>query len=372
MLRKPALAGWHFEARDIAEAIAGERLLNPSIDLGVVCDLNCPYCFTEDILGDRRSARPDAMTEKETFEVLDDFICAGARTVNIVGAGEPLLNRSFMAVVKHLAAENVRTVVFTNGTRLAADDDLINFVAGLDVTVVLKFNSCNALVQDAVAGRRGYTERRNLALRKLVSLGLTTAEPTRLGIDTLAFAGNFHELPEIHRWCRVSNIYPLTSDFIPTGRTKCGGLESREGAAGPDAELATIAGAALQPLTTQQRADLRASLQEIDAQMGIVQHTAAAYYGGGACTQILGVYVDVEGNVWPCVARTTLHGPADQPLGNIRTGTTPSTAWRTSEYLSWIRRTYSGACPYKAPLCMARGDEHATHLTDIAADTHAV
>src|SRR5262249_20479029 len=152
-------------------AIAGDRLLNPSLDLGVTCDLNCPYCFTEDVIGKRRRARPRELTFEQTMTVLTDFVEAGARTVNIVGAGEPLLHPSIREVVEVLARRRVTAVIFTNGTRLAADLDLLAFLKASNVTVVLKYNSRQPALQDAVAGRAGYTARRDAALELLLRAG---------------------------------------------------------------------------------------------------------------------------------------------------------------------------------------------------------
>lgn len=70
-----------------------------------------------------------------------------------------------------------------------------------------------------------------------------------------------------------------------------------------------------------------------------------------ACTQILGVYVNAEGAIWPCVAQKRLLGQR-KSLSVDPNGDKPSDIWRKSPYLQWVRRTYTGACPYKAPLSL--------------------
>lgn len=355
------MAGWQFSETDLADARNGSRLLNPSIDLGVVCDLNCPYCFTETVTGKRRLRRPNELDMAETFSVLEDFVTAGARSVNIVGAGEPLLHPSLRSVVSYLEKAGVVTVIFTNGTRLADNPGLVKFLYEHAVTVVVKVNSRNAALQDAVAGRRGYTTRRDRALQELIAAGFAGTDPTRLAIDTMAFAGNLAELPEIHRWCRSANVCPLTSDFIPSGRTTCGGIARNDSESDIEPELAEIANRALVALSPTQRVDLVDALSKIDDELGISGTSARAYYGGGACTQILGVYVDVEGAIWPCVARTRLLGPSREPLGRVRDGQRASELWRQSDYMAWIRQSYTGGCPYKAPLCRSRSTSDASH-----------
>lgn len=216
--------------------LTGQRLLNPSIDLGRRCNLNCSYCFTRESIG-RRRTRSGELTESEIF-VLDDLVDAGARTVNIVGGGEPLLHPSLRLVVERLHNSGVTVVLFTNGTRLATDPDLVSFLFDHGVTVVLKYNSRQSVLQDAVAGRRGYTAKRDQALRLLIDTGFNRARSTRLGVDTLVFSGNLHELPDIHRWCRRENIYPLTSEFIPAGRTEFTDDQEIEGTRRTDPGLA--------------------------------------------------------------------------------------------------------------------------------------
>lgn len=341
------LAGWSFEESVLARSLRGEIMPNPSLDLGSFCDLNCPYCFTELQLGIRRSRRRDELDRKQVFAVLEDFAGAGARTVNIVGAGEPMLNALLVPVIEYLHVRGIVTVVFTHGLRIARDSRLLRFFSDHKVTIVIKVNSFRANLQDALVGRKGYSVARNKALRALFRTGMNKSSPTRLGVDTLAFMGNYRELPRIHRWCRRNNIYPMTADYIPAGRTRYGTVG--EPSSAQDSILFRTARAALIPLSDQQRRELSESLANIDAGFGIQRAREFAYYGGGTCTQLLGVYVDVEGKIWPCVAKMQL-GLGDTPLGSVHDGDLPSQIWRSSECLRSIRDSYTGGCPYKESL----------------------
>src|SRR5436853_561096 len=86
---QPALAGWTFSRQVIADARRAVLMPNPSIDLSNPCNLNCPYCFIEEKSSARKLRRPQELSLSETHAIVDDFIAAGALTVNIVGAGEP-------------------------------------------------------------------------------------------------------------------------------------------------------------------------------------------------------------------------------------------------------------------------------------------
>ena len=345
-----SLAGWMFSAEELQAAIRGEILLNPSIDLSNACNLNCPYCFIEEKNSSRKTRRPDELTFDEIVEVLRDFAAVGARTVNIVGAGEPTTDPLFRKVIAEITALKLTSVVFTNGIRLAHDLETVDLLYQTGATVVLKYNSISESTQDMVAGRKGYSRIRDQALVNLTKRGFAEPTPTRLALDTLAFQGNYSELPQIHRFCRVNNIHPLIADYIPTGRTEGGGFVGLSAIVNLPASERSSVTHLLQPLTGFQRHALFTQLGTIDrGEFGILRPIQAAYYSGGGCTQSLGLYVDIRGNIWPCVARLkrTSQPPISGFLGNIRNGDKPSHVWRNNPYMLQIRTTFTGGCPYK-------------------------
>lgn len=183
----------------------------------------CPYCFIEEKNSPRKIRRADELTIAETIAVIDDFAKAGARTVNIVGAGEPLLDSHCAKVIEVIHQHGLRTMLFINGTRLANSAELVQFLLERNASVVLKYSSLSPAVQDAVVGRRGHTHHRDAALSRLIDFGFNAEDPTRMGLDTIAFVGNQDETPAIHRWCRENNVFPITADYIPIGRTGWGG-----------------------------------------------------------------------------------------------------------------------------------------------------
>ncbi|MGO8735469.1 MAG: radical SAM protein [Terriglobia bacterium] len=344
------LAGWMFSPAELSAAIRGQILLNPSIDLSNACNLNCPYCFIEEKNSSRKTRRPDELTVDEIVGVLKDFASVGAMTVNIVGAGEPTTDPCFKEVVAAIAAFNITPVVFTNGIRLANDPESVDFLYRTGATIVLKFNSTCESTQDLVAGRKGYCQVRDRALLSLIERGFAKPTPTRLALDTIAFQGNYPELPDIHRFCRINNIHPLIADYIPTGRTEGGGFVGLSAIVNlPPSQRSSVTHL-LQPLTEVQRQTLVARLAAIDeSEFGIRRPLWAAYYSGGCCTQSLGLYVDIQGNIWPCVARLKTIGRRSVSgcLGNVRNGHRPSHIWRSDSYMVETRTSFTGGCAYK-------------------------
>lgn len=346
------MAGWHFSEEEIGQSLRGDRMINPSLDLSNPCNLNCPYCFIEEKNSHRKVRKPNELTIEETFTVIHDFRSAGAATVNLVGAGEPTIDPHFQECVAEIVALGMHCVLFTNGIRIAEDVEFVKFLHEHHVTVVLKFNSPDHTTQDLVAGRRGYTNLRDTALERLRNWGFNADEPTRLALDIMAFEGNRSDIPKIHRWCRENGVFPIAADFIPTGRTLGGRFAG-------EASLVTLSDherdkveQLLQPLSSQERDALHAELVHIDREFGIHHQSHPAYYCGAGCTQILGLYVDIVGNIWPCVARTRRGEGAEErkPLGSIREGILPSQIWRGHPYMHSIRVDYDGGCPYKRPI----------------------
>jgi MoaA/NifB/PqqE/SkfB family radical SAM enzyme len=348
-----SIVGWFFGPEEIESAITSSQMLNPSLDLSNVCNLNCAYCYIEEKNSARKTRKPSELSHDEIISVLDDFRSVGAKTVNLVGAGEPTIDPHFKETISYIARSDMKTVLFTNGIRLSNDPNLISFLYDNEVSVVLKYNSLSSDIQDLIAGHCGYARLRDTALDLLLRQGFAMNEPTRLGIDIIVFRGNATELASIHRWARESNIFPIAGDYIPTGRTEGGTFHGFDALQQYSREERNVAVQLLQPITYEQRRNLIDELRDIDGSIGIERtQSSFAYYGGGACTQILGLYVDITGNIWPCVARKQKVGGRflELPLGNIRKGHLPSDLWRKHSYPAFLRAGFSGACPYKPHL----------------------
>lgn len=348
------ICGWDFTPQELQNAINSKLMINPSIDLTNACNLNCPYCYIEEKDSQRKMRRTGELTFDETIRVIDDLEETGAKTINLVGAGEPTIDPHFEEVVNYISNLGLTTVLFTNGIRINNQPEIAKFLYDRKVSIILKYNSTHAQTQDLVAGRTGYSNKRDKALDILIDYGFTSSSPTRLGLDTIVFNGNCAEIPKIHSWCRKLNIFPIAGEYIPTGRTDYGEFQGYDSIEVRGKEYMNLLSDILRPISEKQRIWLLKELREIDKAENIHWTDSFSYYGGGQCTQILGLYIDIQGHIWPCVARKKKVGDKLQngELGRIRNGDLPSLIWKTNPYLQMLRNEFNGGCPYKPALVL--------------------
>lgn len=352
-LNSNSLAGWAFTNDEIHQAIVDGRVLNPSIDLSNPCNLNCPYCYVEERNSERKLRFPDELTIQEILNVVNDLVLAGAKTVNIVGAGEPTIDPHFEQIIKEISELGALPVVFTNGIRLSERPAIVDLLYDSGATIVLKYNSEKKELEDLVAGRKGYSTLRDQALEALLNRGFNSHMPTRLALDIVAFHGNVSEIPVIYDKCRCNNIFPIVTEFIPTGRTEQGEFVGQASIRNFTKKDQAAIISLLMPLSLKERRSLYRTLKIIDnTKYGIKHYSMPAYFNGSLCTQQLGLYVDIHGNIWPCVARSRLtHGGIEKSLlGNVRNGDLPSVIWKSHIWLKEIKSSYNGCCPFKAEI----------------------
>lgn len=331
------IAGWMFSNDDLNEAIAGERLLCPSLDLSPVCNLDCAYCFQAKKLP--RGAASRTLSLETTRSIVVEMARAGARTINIIGAGEPLLDPHFEEVARLIHDCGVRLLVATNGVPLTKRPSLVETLVEIQASVVVKMNSMRLEIEDAMVGRPGYALQRNHALKMLLEAGFARNRPTRLAVNTVITIGNEAEILDMHRFCREQNICFIAGTYMPAGRT--------------DTNSGILqAGPYLEPLPFARLAKITRTIREIDG-TAATRGDFPAYTSDLPCVQALGLYVDSEGSVWPCPTKKIIRDGVliDESLADIRGGLDLLKIWAGNGYIRKIRRSYSGECPYKALAC---------------------
>lgn len=321
------MKGWDFTSSEIAEALKSNRMLNPAYELASNrCPWNCFFCFTEDPnnqSGLKRKLEGE-MNLAEKISLIDQSYELGAKTINVIGAGEPTIDGDFWNVVGHMGNRNITPIIYTEGALKLTDRDFAKRLYDSGATVVLKVNSLeNEAYQNAVVRggkervkplQMNYFQERNKALEILMNTGFNKSDPTRLALDTIICNENYEEIPKIHKFTRDNNIFVLFVNYIPSGRS----VAPAQNAVSPT-----------------QQFQMFDQLAQIDREVYGLEHRSKFPYAGGVPCSIrgLGLYVKIKGEAWDCPGES-------EPLGNLREESLKS-LWDKTEH---IRHSFNGGC----------------------------
>lgn len=319
----PRMLGWHYAAKEVRAALAAGRMLHLVAETSNRCNLNCSYCYTVSTtgaLGDRPTKRRLAgeLTLKERLQLIDRAAELGARTYDVVGAGEPFLDTYLIEQIEYAVTRGLQPVIFTNGSRLGHPrhgPELVRRLNELHATVVVKHHG-PAEVHDSIVNRRGSAALRDRAIARLIEAGFNAETPTRLGIDNIVFNKTLANIPDCLRWCRTNNAFLVCSSFIPAGRTH-------------KADEHSVSWAELKALY--------AACRRLDAEeFGLIHSGHMPFIGSGAtCTQYLGLYVTILGDIHGCVGKM-------ENYDNLRS-TDLARVWH--ERVKLLQNSFDGGCP---------------------------
>jgi MoaA/NifB/PqqE/SkfB family radical SAM enzyme len=300
------MKGWDFSADDVRRAIGAHRLLNPAMELGSnVCPWNCDFCFTEspaNPAGHKHRLDRELSLDRR-LRLIDEATELGAKSINVVGAGEPTIDPDFWTLMQRMQDRGITPIVYTEGSLRLRSRAFCEQLFQTGATVVLKVNSLfNAEYQNRVVqGLRpkvgvptsSYFEGRQAALDMLIDVGFNAGAPTRLAFDTIICRENLDEIEAIHRFARFHNIFVLFVNYLPSGRTRDGHTTE---------------------ISLDQQFAIFRRLADIDAAEFGLPHASSFPYGGGVpCTiRGLGLFVKIQGEVFDCPGESA-------HLGSVRT-----------------------------------------------------
>jgi MoaA/NifB/PqqE/SkfB family radical SAM enzyme len=324
--------GWHHDANFCEQKISSGQMIHLLAETTNVCNQDCEYCYTVQLTLDKpgfhNSVMPGELTLTERKKLIDQAVELGAVSYDIVGAGEPTIDRLFKQQVEYAASKGMIPIIFTNGSMIGHPKhgfNLAQFLFDVGATVVVKWHSFDQSLHDQIVRRKGAGQLRDTALECLKAFGFNRHSPTRLGIDNIIYRSTIGEIPDCLRMCRQENIFLVCSSFIPSGRTEKG-------------NQGEVVGDELVSLYEQCR--------EIDYEEFGIKHSAAMpFIGyGRTCTQYFGLYVTIQGQVYGCVGQS-------ENYGNIRQRSL-SEVW--TERLPLLK-AYDGGCPPRAQYYSAGG-----------------
>jgi MoaA/NifB/PqqE/SkfB family radical SAM enzyme len=320
------MKGWDFSQAEVAAAVAEGRILNPAIELcSNVCPWNCDFCFTESALAPKKRKLASELSFEQRVRLIEELAAFGAKSINIVGAGEPTIDPYLFDLLDAIAALDMQALVYTEGSLKLSDKDFCRRVYDSGATVVLKVNSLwreeyqNSILVSGntnhLTPKFNYFRKRQEALENLFELGFNAVSPTRLAFDTIICRENADEIEALHRYTRDNNVFVLMVNYLPSGRSASGHTNS---------------------LSRAEQFDAFARIARIDREeYGISQRGIFPYAGSQPCLiRGTGLFVKINGDVLACPGET-------QPIGNVLVSPLPE-IWG---HLAEVRAEFDGHCP---------------------------
>ena len=202
--------GLEFSPEEITEARERNGLLSMELELSRACNLQCIYCYASS-----GSPLQNELTFEEIVRAVDQAAELGVQKIIILGGGEPLLYNDLFKVIDYILAKDIKVDLFTNGMLLTPEK--AKSLYDRNVSVVIKMNSRNPIIQDRLAGKQGAYEAINKGLQCLLDAGYPSDDHT-LGIETIICGHNYDELPSLWRWARKQDIIPYIEMMTLQGR----------------------------------------------------------------------------------------------------------------------------------------------------------
>ncbi len=271
-----------FSASEIADAVQNGRLLSMEIEFNSVCNFRCVYCYAFE-----NGRRRNELSKEQFRDVITQAKELGARKIIVLG-GEPMLYPDILEMIRFIREIDMDVELFTNGTGMTAEMAAIMY--DLKVRVVLKMNTFDEKVQDALSGRKGAYTQIQQAFANLRKAGYPS-DDRFMGVSTIICRQNIAELPRMWEWLRDQNIAPYFELITPQGGAK------------DNFDL---------DIDTKQAEEFFHTIAELDrTKYGNDWDPRPPLVGGVCLRHQFSCAISSEGNVQPCVGVTI-------PIGNVK------------------------------------------------------
>lgn len=214
----PKLKGYCYSPDEAWKARDKQELLSIRIETSLRCNLDCIYCYS---LSAHEIWSQREMEYTKILDVISQAHELGARSVVIIGGGEPTLYPHFKKLIKFIDSNGMTSVVFTNNTTMTRK--LAKYLYSHNTSVIFKLDSLRAETQDYFARRRGTYELIMKGYQNLKDAGYSNVKDRknlRLGASFVINRLNIAELPYLWRFCRKNSVFPNLEMMVPHGRAR--------------------------------------------------------------------------------------------------------------------------------------------------------
>ena len=168
-------------------------LMSFDLEITARCNNDCRHCYINLPAGDK-SAKEEELSFEEIRAIADEAASLGAIWCLITG-GEPLLREDFSDIYLYLKRKGMLVRVFTNAV-LIKDEHVRLFRKYPPRDVEVSVYGVTEETYERVTRRRGSFDAFMRGLNLLLDGGV------KVRFKAMAMRSNFHELPEIARFCR--------------------------------------------------------------------------------------------------------------------------------------------------------------------------
>lgn len=277
-MKSKSLAGYSYSITEGKAARDAGQLLALRIETSLLCNMRCIYCAWNS---------GEALDNEIDYSVLKRFVnegkALGAKSVIIVGGGEPTIYKDFKNLVTYISELKMIPVVITNG--MTIDMEMAKFLYNSNCSVLIKCDSLKPSTQDYLSGIPGAFKRMNIGLQNLIDCGFnqtTDKDQLRLGISFIVTSLNIDEIPDIWRFARKNNLYPNMEILNSIGRSSTNITEL---------------------FTDKHQLDMVLDrILKIDETEFGIQAVRGSTHSNHCLQHLYSVYLNVQGYVQPCGA----------------------------------------------------------------------
>lgn len=208
--------------KELLQARNLERILYLNLEFTNLCNLGCIGCFNyysdvfanfdEKKVHQPSDSRGALLSHGQVLDVITQAADFGAKSVDLIGGGEPLAYKRFMEIVEHSRKVGLEIETFTNGTLITEDIAQKLFENG--VTPYVKVYSLNPELHDRLVNRKGAHKRVMMGIEFLRKAGYGSIGKPVMAIETIIIKKNIGEVPDLWRFARNNGFIPYFERFV--------------------------------------------------------------------------------------------------------------------------------------------------------------
>lgn len=199
-----------------------DRILYLNLEFTNLCNLGCIGCFNyysdvfanfdENKIHPPSDSRGDLLMHEQILDVISQAADFGAKSIDLMGGGEPLAYKRFMGLVEHSRKARLEVETFTNGTLIT--ENIAHRLFKNEVTPYVKVYSLNLELHDKMVNRRGAHRRVMQGIEFLKNAGYGSAKKPVMAIETIIVNNNIDEMPDLWRFSRDNGFLPYFERFV--------------------------------------------------------------------------------------------------------------------------------------------------------------